>query len=377
MPAKATGHQQAIKACLNLNRRSNPATQKENLKALLELVPPSAQDELGQRVDVPLDEALDPETGQMFLLCEYNRDNTRHRSPWTNKYLPAPASASSASALFYPSDRLRQAEIEANALFSIYRELYYEGGTSSVYLWELGEDNPDGFAGCFAIKKAVADTRALRQAVWDSMHVVEVDLGFMAAGTGTAASGGTAPPTPRMGMTSMSTPRGSTGGASVTATYKLTSTVTLAVNIENADVGEASLSGTITRKTEAAHPVGTGGHMANIGRMIEDTEIALRGDLDSLYIQRTRDIVNSVRKPPTSQPPGSRPSAGEGSSTSPHSSSNSSSAGAHSAPGGSGGSDKPSPPRPAISDDHKTSLFAAISLRASQRGKDADVITEG
>jgi hypothetical protein len=40
-------------------------------------------------------------------------------------------------------------EMEANELFDSYRELYFEGGTSSVYLWDL----ENGFAGCFLIKK--------------------------------------------------------------------------------------------------------------------------------------------------------------------------------------------------------------------------------
>ncbi len=41
-------------------------------------------------------------------------------------------------------------EIEFNELFDAYRELYFEGGTSSVYLWDLEQ----GFAGCFLIKKS-------------------------------------------------------------------------------------------------------------------------------------------------------------------------------------------------------------------------------
>ena len=40
-------------------------------------------------------------------------------------------------------------EIDANELFDAYRELYFEGGTSSAYLWDL----ETGFAGCFLIKK--------------------------------------------------------------------------------------------------------------------------------------------------------------------------------------------------------------------------------
>lgn len=33
-----------------------------------------------------------------------------------------------------------------------------------------------------------------------------------------------------------------------------------------------------------------------MGRLIEDTEIQLRGDLDALYLQRTREIVHAIRK---------------------------------------------------------------------------------
>jgi hypothetical protein len=41
-------------------------------------------------------------------------------------------------------------ESEFNELFDAYREMYFEGGTSSVYLW----DQDQGFAGCFLIKKS-------------------------------------------------------------------------------------------------------------------------------------------------------------------------------------------------------------------------------
>ena len=49
-----------------------------------------------------------------------------------------------------PSERLRKLEVEANAAFDQYRELYFEGGVSSVYLWDLDT----GFAGVILIKKA-------------------------------------------------------------------------------------------------------------------------------------------------------------------------------------------------------------------------------
>ena len=46
-----------------------------------------------------------------------------------------------------PSERLRKLEIDANTAFDQYREMYFEGGVSSVYLWDLDH----GFAGFFQI----------------------------------------------------------------------------------------------------------------------------------------------------------------------------------------------------------------------------------
>ena len=66
------------------------------------------------------------------------------RSPWTNSYDPPLEDGA------MPSERLRKLEIEANAAFDQYRELYFEGGVSSVYLWDLDS----GFAGVILIKKA-------------------------------------------------------------------------------------------------------------------------------------------------------------------------------------------------------------------------------
>ena len=40
-------------------------------------------------------------------------------------------------------------ELKANEAFDVYRELYYEGGVSSVYFWNLD----DGFAGVVLLKK--------------------------------------------------------------------------------------------------------------------------------------------------------------------------------------------------------------------------------
>ena len=63
------------------------------------------------------------------------------RSPWSNLYEPQLDDGA------MPSDRLRQLEIDANKAFDLYREMYFEGGVSSVYLWDLEH----GFAGKYIL----------------------------------------------------------------------------------------------------------------------------------------------------------------------------------------------------------------------------------
>jgi hypothetical protein len=54
-----------------------------------------------------------------------------------------------------PSSKLRKLEVTANEAFDTYRELYYEGGLSSVYLWDLDDG---GFAGVVLLKKGACTT---------------------------------------------------------------------------------------------------------------------------------------------------------------------------------------------------------------------------
>jgi F-actin capping protein, beta subunit len=48
-------------------------------------------------------------------------------------------------------------KVDANELLDAYRELYYTGGTSSVYLWDLEDSTKDAFAGAFLIKKRTGE----------------------------------------------------------------------------------------------------------------------------------------------------------------------------------------------------------------------------
>ena len=71
------------------------------------------------------------------------------RSPWSNEYDPPLEDGAT------PSSRMRKLEIQANEAFDTYRELYYEGGVSSVYLWDPEDSSGAGnFAGVVVLKKS-------------------------------------------------------------------------------------------------------------------------------------------------------------------------------------------------------------------------------
>lgn len=179
---------------------------------------------------------------------------SEHSSPWSNTYDPPIEDG------FVPSDYLRRLEIQANEIFNAYREMYYQGGVSSVYMWDLDP----GFAACFLIKKDVQTQRFVNKGSWHSIHVVEVQE-----------------------------------TSKTQAVYKLTTTVMLSMDVNRKELGTTNLSGTLTRQSEKTREIEEGqdgtGHITNIGKMIEDMEIELRSNLDVLYIGKTREVVNGIR----------------------------------------------------------------------------------
>jgi capping protein (actin filament) muscle Z-line, beta len=142
----------------DLLRRLNPKHTADHLSSIISIAP-DLTEELLSSVDQPLEIRRCRQTGRDYLLCDYNRDGDSHRSPWSNKFDPpldesdeaGPDTAGEgADEGLAPGDRIRRMEIKANEAFDVYRELYYEGGVSSAYLWSL--DN--GFAGVVLLKKS-------------------------------------------------------------------------------------------------------------------------------------------------------------------------------------------------------------------------------
>lgn len=145
-------------------------------------------------------------------------------------------------------------EVRLNEGVDVYRELYFEGGTGSAYLWGL----EDGFAGVVLLKKGGGKAG---QAGWDSIHVLEV------------------------------VERGRT------ARYKLTSTVILGLGMKTEALGSVDLSGNMTRQVEQELAVegGDDGHVMNIGRMVEDMESKMRNLLQEVYFGKAKDVVGDLR----------------------------------------------------------------------------------
>lgn len=214
-----------------------------------------------------------------FLACDHNRDGDSYRSPWSNAYFPKldDDNDDDENNGFYPSDRVRLIELHANEVFDIYRELYFgkSSSVSSVYLWDKDEASDNnrvgnsnetpaaGFAGAFLIQNKVENDSS-----WNSIHVV--DVGKLDKKRGTCQ-------------------------------YKLTTTILISISPPSEHIKTATITGSLVRQNTRECKVTTSTdtssqHIINIGKFIEDIETEMRKEIDSLYIQKTKNIVEMIRK---------------------------------------------------------------------------------
>jgi len=81
--------------------------------------------------------------------------------------------------------------------------------------------------------------------------------------------------------------------------YKLTTTVMISMGMNNGDVGEVDLSGSMTQQVAQILPVTKEQpHIANLGKMLEDLELKIRQTIEGIYIQKTKEVVNGMRVVP-------------------------------------------------------------------------------
>ncbi|USW54687.1 Putative F-actin-capping protein subunit beta [Septoria linicola] len=247
-------------AALDLLRRLPPSSTQQNLNGIISLQP-SLEEDLLSSVDVALTSKRCPKSGRDYLCCDYNRDGDSYRSPWSNEFEPSIPEEDAAELV--PSGRVRRMEETLNQGVDVYRELYYEGGISSAYLWALDE----GFAGVVLFKKSASGSGAGKGG-WDSIHVLEV----------------------------------SEAATKRSAHYKLTSTVILDLGLQSNAVDSLELAGNLTRQTQHDSPLQglrdaeiEQSHVVNIGRMVEDMETRMRNLLQEVYFGKAKDVVGDLR----------------------------------------------------------------------------------
>ena len=131
------------------------------------------------------------------------------------------------------------------------------------------------FAGCFLIRKNISneDEHLQSTSYWNSIHVIKVDKVV----------------------------RGE-------CSYCMTSTILCFMDPKTTAASSSSyqsqthLACSLTSQTEGILPFGEGAsksnnakHIVHIGQMVEDVEIDLRSSMDPLYIQKTKEVVESMQ----------------------------------------------------------------------------------
>lgn len=144
-----------------------------------------------------------------------------------------------------------------NAAFEVYKDLYYNGGVSSVYLW----DSEHGYAGIVLFKKK-STGGALEDGSWDSIHVIQA-----------------------------------IERSARQYSYKITSTVLLWFETSS-EGGEMSMGGSYTRNIDHTFIFGDDfNQLSCIGKMIEEQENKIRDLLKNVYFSKTSSIVGELRQP--------------------------------------------------------------------------------
>ena len=106
-----------------------------------------------------------------FIQCEYNREGSSYRSPWSNTYFPETELPK------YPPNELRVLEENMNKLFKIYARFYYgPNAVSSVFVWEQGNTIQKGFSAVLLVKNIVNNDKKLKFGDWDSKNIVNVNF---------------------------------------------------------------------------------------------------------------------------------------------------------------------------------------------------------
>lgn len=248
-----SGATSRVSAALDIMMRMPPSRVEKSLSGIIGIAPGDA-DELLQRIDQPLQEETDPQSGQKYLICDYNRDGDSYRSPWSNQYDPPLEDG------LVPPASLRELEVQANDVFAAYAAAYFSNPVTSVYFWDL---TGGSFASCWLIKKDLSGGRFVREGNWDSIHVVEAKE----------------------------------SGEKGVFTYKATTTCMVSMTVEGEQLGSCNLSGSLIReKTSKGKLDESAGktHIYHIGTLIETLENSMRESIEGVYLGKTNAVISSI-----------------------------------------------------------------------------------
>ena len=153
-----------------------------------------------------------------------------------------------------------QLEQKANAMFATYVKLYYDFALSSVYFVDTQDP---GFNACFLVKKDINDEKDIKKGCWDAIHVVTCNL--------------------------KKAPK---------ATYRVISTVMITVDAVHPKIGTFTVSGSSAKTTDETVTLpadfGTAKvdsdhfHIKTVGKIIENNETYLKGEVGDSYINKQR-----------------------------------------------------------------------------------------
>ncbi len=162
---------------------------------------------------------------------------------------------------FYPTGLLKEMEEQANDMIKEYSTLYYTHPLSNAYFFETTDE---GFGACYLILNALNHEKGLKSGEWHSLHSFTVEENVTGKHT-----------------------------------YTLVSTVFLKLGLEGEAFGELNINGTSTRRAEQTHPKtdNSSEHLVRMGKMLEKNEKYLRDELDSVYVGKSKQIINTGRVP--------------------------------------------------------------------------------
>ncbi len=214
------------------------------------------------------------------------------RSPWTNTWYRNPSSSEKCIVDEDPyglPESLRKLEIQYNEVFASYRDAYYgKDAISSVYILDTNTQShhtnnklsSQGFSACFAIKKSIEAEDNTVLGYWNSIHVVHI--GEILDGLTNYKMKSTV----YVFLRDLSAMNNKMEALYATSQNKSDN---VSVNSNKAEMDAA-----LTRQVERNLKVHDGNHLVNIGKMIEDTENDIRSSLDSIYIPKTKEIVETL-----------------------------------------------------------------------------------